>query len=220
MKTDKEIEAMAEQWKLEHGMQIQLPPLAYYSQVQAFKSGYKQAQRNAESEIKRLKDENEGFLLLSRVEKKEIQSLKAQLSEKDAEIERVNRNARLSTDYSFWFDGYPTDFRQDEWFIAKTRSGKKVVLRSLPKPQFAYDFTTADETHWKKEEIVRWAQFPDSNYISKGQEEIASLKSREQKLVDLVKRMLREREYVCGFDKPCVCPACNARETLKELGEL
>lgn len=48
MKTDQQIDAMAEQWKLEHGMQIQLPPLAYYSQVQAFKSGYKAAQSDTE----------------------------------------------------------------------------------------------------------------------------------------------------------------------------
>lgn len=42
-----------------------------------------------------------------------------------------------------WNEGYPKSFYAEEWFIAKTIYGDKVVLKALPE-EYTYDFTTAD----------------------------------------------------------------------------
>lgn len=62
-----------------------------------------------------------------------------------------------------WHNGYPSHPFNKEWFIAVTKHGERVVLRALPE-EYSYDFKTADETYFKKENIVRWMQFPDSNF--------------------------------------------------------
>ncbi len=63
-----------------------------------------------------------------------------------------------------WRDGAPRKPWAEEWFIAETTYGDRVVLRSLSE-EYAYDFKTADETYIKADRIKRWMQFPDSIYI-------------------------------------------------------
>lgn len=67
-----------------------------------------------------------------------------------------------------WFDGVPPKPWSDEWFIAETKHHDRVVLTALPE-KFTYDFKTADDTYIKAENIVRWMQFPDSQFISPSQ---------------------------------------------------
>ncbi len=64
-----------------------------------------------------------------------------------------------------WHKGVPSKCYGEEWFIACLDNGDRVVLRSLPEV-FAYDYTTADETYYKKERIAKWMQFPDSNFVN------------------------------------------------------
>jgi hypothetical protein len=64
-----------------------------------------------------------------------------------------------------WHDGAPPKPWADEWFIAETTYGERVVLTSLPK-EWSYDFKTADETYIKADKIKRWMQFPDSRFIA------------------------------------------------------
>ena len=72
---------------------------------------------------------------------------------------------RDGEDVPNWRDGAPSNPWDGEWFIAETTYGDRVVLRKLPE-EYAYDFTTADETYFKREKIARWIQFPDSIFIS------------------------------------------------------
>lgn len=62
-----------------------------------------------------------------------------------------------------WFDGAPPKPWSQEWFIAETTYGDRVVLRALP-DDWTYDFKTADETYIKSDKIKRWMQFPDSDF--------------------------------------------------------
>ena len=64
-----------------------------------------------------------------------------------------------------WTKGEPPYPYGDEWFIARTLHRYKVVLRSLPK-EHSYDYTTADGTYMKRENVTAWMQFPDSKYKS------------------------------------------------------
>lgn len=63
-----------------------------------------------------------------------------------------------------WIDGEPLKPYCNEWFIALTTYGDKVVLRALP-DEFGYDYKTADETYIKRDKIKAWMQFPDSAYV-------------------------------------------------------
>lgn len=63
-----------------------------------------------------------------------------------------------------WRNGAPPKPWSDEWFIAETTYGDRVVLRSLPE-DWTYDFKTADDTYIKADRVKRWMQFPDSHYI-------------------------------------------------------
>jgi len=63
-----------------------------------------------------------------------------------------------------WHEGYPTKFYAEEWFIARLDNGDKVVLRALPE-EWSYDFKTADDTYYKKDRVVKWMQFPESQYL-------------------------------------------------------
>lgn len=63
-----------------------------------------------------------------------------------------------------WIDGYPNHVYASEWFIAQTVYNDRVVLRALP-DEYSFDFTTADHTYMSKENIKRWMQFPDSDFI-------------------------------------------------------
>jgi Lar family restriction alleviation protein len=62
-----------------------------------------------------------------------------------------------------WIDGAPSGFRAQEWFIAKTTYGDRVVLRALP-DEYAYDFKTADETYIRRDKVAAWMPFPDSEF--------------------------------------------------------
>ncbi|WP_164897092.1 MULTISPECIES: MazG-like family protein [Sinorhizobium] len=64
-----------------------------------------------------------------------------------------------------WYDGAPGKPWAEEWFIAETTWGDRVVLTALPE-EWTYDFKTADDTYIKADKIKRWMQFPDSQYIS------------------------------------------------------
>ena len=64
-----------------------------------------------------------------------------------------------------WRDGPPPKPWSEEWFIALTIYGGRVVLRALPE-EYTYDFTTADDTYMMAKNIKRWMQFPDSEYIA------------------------------------------------------
>lgn len=63
-----------------------------------------------------------------------------------------------------WHEGFPPKPWSNEWFIAHTKFGDRVVVRSLPE-EFSYQFKTADETYLKEDVITKWMQFPDSQYI-------------------------------------------------------
>ncbi len=79
---------------------------------------------------------------------------------------RWNTRAALApTQPTVWHDGAPPKPWRDEWFIAVTTYGDRVVLTSLPE-EYAYDFKTADETYIKADKIKKWMQFPDSEYIA------------------------------------------------------
>ena len=64
-----------------------------------------------------------------------------------------------------WREGSPPKPWSEEWFIALTTYGDRVVLRSLPE-EYTYDFTTADSTYLRADKIAKWMQFPDSQYIA------------------------------------------------------
>lgn len=68
-----------------------------------------------------------------------------------------------------WIAGAPPKPWCNEWFIAKTTFGDRVVLKALPE-EYTYDFKTADDTYIKADKIVCWMQFPDSEYIEAAQE--------------------------------------------------
>lgn len=63
-----------------------------------------------------------------------------------------------------WIDGTPPFPQNQEWFIAITTYGDKVVLRALPE-EYAYDYKTADDTYIKAANIRCWMQFPDCEYL-------------------------------------------------------
>lgn len=71
---------------------------------------------------------------------------------------------RAAAQHYGWISGEPPKPWRDEWFIAKTIHGDKVVLRSLPE-EWSYDYTTADHTYMISANIVCWMQFPDSDFI-------------------------------------------------------
>jgi hypothetical protein len=67
--------------------------------------------------------------------------------------------------WATWHTGAPPKPWSEEWFIAETIYGDRVVLRSLP-DEWTYDFKTADETYIKADRIKRWMQFFDSSYVA------------------------------------------------------
>lgn len=67
-----------------------------------------------------------------------------------------------------WYSGSPPFPQDQEWFIAETTFGDRVVLRSLDvgrERKGNYAFTTADGTYLKAELVKRWMQFPDCMYL-------------------------------------------------------
>lgn len=78
--------------------------------------------------------------------------------------------AALRAEPVVWMDGFPSKPWSDEWFIAETTYGDRVVLTALPE-EYAYDFKTADDTYIKADKIKRWMQFPDSEYVAPSRED-------------------------------------------------
>ncbi len=67
-----------------------------------------------------------------------------------------------------WHEGSPPFPQDQEWFIAETIYGDRVVLRSLDEGREHkgnYAFKTADQTYMKQEIVKRWMQFPDCGYL-------------------------------------------------------
>lgn len=67
-----------------------------------------------------------------------------------------------------WYEGAPPFPQDQEWFIAETIYGDRVVLRSLDEGREHkgnYAFKTADQTYMKQEIVKRWMQFPDCKYL-------------------------------------------------------
>jgi hypothetical protein len=84
-----------------------------------------------------------------------------------------------------WRDGPPPKPWSEEWFIALTTYGDRVVLRALPE-EYTYNFETADETYIKAEKIAKWMQFPDSEYI-------APDGAKDREIAELLREETRER---------------------------
>lgn len=72
--------------------------------------------------------------------------------------------AAAERDAARWHDGATPKPFDSEWFIAELKSGDRTVLRALPE-EYAYDYKTADESYIKRGLIVRWMQFPDSQFV-------------------------------------------------------
>ena len=75
-----------------------------------------------------------------------------------------------------WHEGAPPFPQDQEWFIAETRYGDRVVLRSLDEGREhkgRYAFTTACGTHVKAEAVTRWMQFPDCAYLPPASQQAA-----------------------------------------------
>lgn len=64
-----------------------------------------------------------------------------------------------------WYEGEPPKPWRSEWFIAETIWGDRVVLTALPE-EYTYDYETADGTYIKANNVKRWMQFPDSQFIA------------------------------------------------------
>jgi hypothetical protein len=76
-----------------------------------------------------------------------------------------------------WVEGEPPKPFRDEWFIAITTWGDKVVLRSLPE-EYTYDYKTADDTYMKADKIKKWMQFPDSSFVPFAKSALAEAERR------------------------------------------
>lgn len=103
-----------------------------------------------------------------------------------------------------WRDGPPPKPWSEEWFIALTTYGDRVVLRALPE-EWTYDFKTADETYIKADKIKRWMQFPDSNYIAPASRPPAAstdllnrLRSMPSSLNDALRTMGEAADFIAG----------------------
>lgn len=92
-----------------------------------------------------------------------------------------------------WFDGYPTKFRAEEWFIAITTYGDRVVLRALPE-EYSYDFKTADETYIMRDKIAKWMPFPDSEYISPAAKLLKSERAVSDKIIRELETIIEQVE--------------------------
>ena len=93
-----------------------------------------------------------------------------------------------------WYEGHPPFPQDQEWFIAETIYGDRVVLRSLDEGREHrgnYAFTTVDSTYMKAEIVRRWMQFPDCQYIPPASKPWMGLTDDEMR--DLEKQFNAER---------------------------
>jgi hypothetical protein len=88
-----------------------------------------------------------------------------------AAMEQAKRGAALEKQHC-WYKGAPPFPQDQEWFIAETIYGDRVVFRSIDEGSLRtgeYAFTTADAIYMKAEIVRRWMQFPDCDYIPPAQ---------------------------------------------------
>jgi hypothetical protein len=88
-------------------------------------------------------------------------------NEKYVKVSQVNLPAPVAQPLT-WYEGAPPFPQDQEWFIAETIYGDRVVLRSLDEGRehkHTYDFKTADGTYMATRIIKRWMQFPDCAYL-------------------------------------------------------
>jgi hypothetical protein len=98
------------------------------------------------------------------------------LSELAAEVKK-REEAEATLALTQWVEGEPPKPFRDEWFIAITTWGDKVVLRSLPE-EYTYDYKTADDTYMKADKIKKWMQFPDSSFVPFAKSALAEAERR------------------------------------------
>lgn len=140
--------------------------------------------------------------------REENASLMASLSAMTKRAEKAEAEvSELRGGYLTWLDGQPPHPFNQEWFIAETTFGDKVVLKALPK-EYSYDFETADETYIKADKIKRWMQFPQSEYISHAGELLVAERDRLQadnarlfNMVGMACDMLTTRDKEKGSDE-------------------
>lgn len=94
---------------------------------------------------------------------------------------RVAELEAVKTPVCEWTPGAPPKLYTGEWFIARTKSGDPVVLRALPYG-WSYDFTTADSTYIKAENVTHWMQLPESEYVSPSQARVKALQAQNARL--------------------------------------
>jgi hypothetical protein len=113
--------------------------------------------------------------------------LDAEMARLNAALERAEQEAMALRDAAAhcWLLGEPPKRYRDEWFIAETTWGDRVVLRSLP-DMHAHDYKTADDTYMLAKNVSRWMQFPDSEYVPAIQQEAAALRADAELLRELV----------------------------------
>jgi hypothetical protein len=78
--------------------------------------------------------------------------------------ERERDEARDANEVRGWHEGEPPKPWRDEWFIAETIQGARIVLKALPE-EYSYDYRTADETYLMSRNVKRWMRFPDSEFV-------------------------------------------------------
>ena len=92
-----------------------------------------------------------------------------------------------------WTEGEPPKYIRNEWFIAKTIHGGRVVLRALQE-EHSYDYMTKDETYMIAKHIKAWMQFPDSNYRSFAPSDYDALRASEAAARDALTKL---RDLMC-----------------------
>lgn len=93
--------------------------------------------------------------------------------------------------WGVWLDGEPPHPWREEWFIAETIYGDRVVLRYMG-DDMSYQYKTADETYMAAKNIKRWMQFPDGQYISAATKAIAKRDAALQACVEALEAINKE----------------------------
>ena len=90
-----------------------------------------------------------------------------------------------------WTNGTPPKMYGKEWFIALTTYGDRVCLTALPE-EYSCDYKTADDTYIKADRIVKWMQFPDSNYITPNESKIQALHTQLEGMAEALRELLSD----------------------------
>jgi hypothetical protein len=104
-----------------------------------------------------------------------------------------------------WYEGAPPFPQDQEWFIAETIYGDRVVLRSLDEGREHkgnYAFKTADQTYMKQEIVQRWMQFPDCEYLPPAAQPAMPLTDEQKVLRSLLGAALGALRYHTEQTRP------------------